>query len=90
MEKCRSCNSPGETVENCRARCVTYESRCILCNPKKQRVSNHQEEKEPRDGIYIGESSRTIAERTNEHFNDAESFERSHMLSNTGLNPTKS
>ena len=85
MEKCRSCNSPGETVENCRARCVTYESRCILCNPEKQRVSNPLEEKvqpeQPRDGIYIGESSRSIAERTNEHFNDAESFaKKSHVI----------
>ena len=69
MEKCRSCNSTGETAENYRARCVTYESRCILCNFETQRVSKHQEEKgqtqQPRDGIYIGESSRTIAERTN-------------------------
>ena len=75
MEKCRSCSSPGETVENCRARCITYESRCIMCNPETKKVSSHQEEKDqpgqPRDGIYIGESSRTIAERTNEHYNDA-------------------
>ena len=34
-----------------------------------------------RVGIYIGESSRSIAERTTEHFNDAESFSKgSHIV----------
>jgi hypothetical protein len=52
----------------------------------QERLQNHLARSEddwakPRDGIYIGESNRTIAERTNEHYNDAESFaKKSHII----------
>ena len=56
-----------------------------MCNPETKKVSSHQEEKDqpgqPRDGIYIGESSRSLAERCAEHFSDAASFsKKSHTV----------
>ena len=36
-------------------------------------TSNHQEQ--PRRGVYIGESSRSLYERSKEHLKDAESFD---------------
>ena len=38
--------------------------------------SSHQEEKQPsvRQGSYVGETSRSLFERTREHFGDADGF----------------
>ena len=47
QEKCRNCSPPEEVMDNCKSRCITYESRCILCNPEKQNkqdLSTPQEE----------------------------------------------
>ena len=47
QEKCRNCSPPVEVKDNCKARCITYESRCTLCNPDKQSkqdLSSLQEE----------------------------------------------
>ena len=41
-----------------------------------------------RVGIYIGESSRTLAERTSEHFHDADSFsKKSHIIKHWIISP---
>ena len=51
VEKCSQCNTWGEGKPNCKARCITYESRCTVCNPdnpnSKPTVSNHQEGETP-------------------------------------------
>ena len=85
-EECPICKQ-AENEEDCKARNITYESKCKLCNPK----SSHQEDDEdahpsgrkptPREGIYIGESSRSIHERAVEHLRDAKSFStKSHIV----------
>ena len=50
------------------------------CNPKK--ASSHEENQPAtRKGIFVGETSRTLYERANEHYKDAGNFsEKSHML----------
>ena len=62
-----------------------YESKCRVCNP----VSSHGEENDhpsiregnPREGIYIGETSRSLHERAVEHVRDAENFSpKSHIV----------
>ena len=65
---------------NCRAQSILYESKCEVCNPKP--TSSHQEDpsqQKPasRKGIYIGETSRTLYERSKEHLKDAEDFDPS-------------
>ena len=97
--KCIPCNSNNTKVQNCKARCIVYESSCEVCNPPSQEEdSSSQEEQQDEDtskagnqkvadhslgrvGIYIGETSRSLAERCAEHFGDAESFsKKSHMV----------
>ena len=64
---CPTCTSSDDKKPNCRARSLLYESSCTLCNPVQERKkSSHQEEEiKGRDGIYIGETSRSLNERTN-------------------------
>ena len=76
-EDCQPCGSRTERRPNCRAQSIMYESKCVVCNPNT--TSSRQEES--RQGIYIGESSRTLYERSKEHFKDAEDFNpSSHMV----------
>ena len=57
--------------QNCRSRNLVYESSCMLCNP----VSSRQEDQVgPREGIYIGETSRSLHECAVEHMKDAEAY----------------
>ena len=76
------CGRQAEERRNCRKQSLVYESRCALCNPKKN--SNHQEDNKEvvaRKGIYIGETSRTLHQRANEHYRDAKDLsEKSHIL----------
>ena len=85
-EECPICKQVG-TGEDCKSRNIMYESKCKLCNPP----TNPQEEDEdvhpsgrppiPREGIYIGESSRSIHERVVEHVRDAKTFStKSHIV----------
>ena len=67
---CPPCDSSNKR-ENCRSRNLVYESKCRVCNP----VSSHEEENDhpsgkkgsPREGIYIGETSRSLHEGAVEH-----------------------
>jgi hypothetical protein len=68
---CQPCESRTEKRPNCKAQSILYESKCVICNPSD--TSNHQEH--PRRGVYIGESSRSLYERSKEHLKDAESFD---------------
>jgi hypothetical protein len=82
---CPPCRKP-EGRENCKARSVVYESKCLICNP----ATSHEEEDDdqpsgrpqrPREGIYYGETSRSLYERAVEHERDAKSFSsKSHIV----------
>ena len=74
---CPTCVKP-EGREDCKARNIVYESKCLVCNP----ASSHGEDDDvraepsgrvytPREGIYIGESSRSLHEHAVEHVRDA-------------------
>ena len=72
---CYPCECNGEKRENCRAKNITYQSCCKECNTTSQpEHCDSGKEPEPREGIYIGESSRSLHERTMEHIKDAEDF----------------
>ena len=74
---CQPCESRTEKRPNCKAQSILYESKCVICNPSD--TSSRQEH--PRNGIYIGESSRSLYERSKEHLRDAESFDPgSHII----------
>ena len=77
---CPPCDGPGENKDNCRSRNLVYESCCTVCNPCTK-ASRRMEEKTPRSGVYIGETSRSIHERTVEHMRDVKSFShKSHIV----------
>ena len=75
---CPPCDSSEESNRgDCRARNLVYESSCTLCNP-----SIRQEDTQVgRKGVYIGETSRSIHERSKEHQKDASDFSvKSHQV----------
>ena len=80
--ECPPCTSNGEKRQRCRARNIVYETLCTLCNPETNRMEKRENEKAGRrKGIYIGESSRSIHERSREHERDAEGFsKKSHLV----------
>ena len=73
------CNiNPQDKLQNCRKRSILYQSVCTLCNP--QDVKNPQKPS-MRDGVYFGETSRSLAERAAEHYRDGRNFDKSsHMI----------
>ena len=91
-KECPVCNQ-AEAGADCKTRNVVYESKCKLCNPLPATQKDMNTEKEefqdepagrqppPREGIYIGESSRSIHERALEHVRDARTFSvKSHIV----------
>ena len=83
--ECPPCRKP-EGRENCKARNIVYESKCLVCNP----ATSHEDEvdvqpsggsQKPREGIYVGETSRSLHERALEHERDAKAFStKSHIV----------
>ena len=61
---------------------LIYDSSCTICNPATRKTNPSQEdEQKVREGIYYGETSRTLMERSQEHYRDAASFsKKSHII----------
>ena len=72
-DDCHTCNQGGEQKrkENCFKRNVLYEAVCGLCEDKKteegKRKNLRWNEKLPGRHIYVGETARSIFERSAEH-----------------------
>ena len=77
-EECQPCGRQDEeNIPNCKQSSILYESSCQICN----KDTNRKEEPSGRLGIYYGETSRSLFERSREHFKDAADFsEGSHMI----------
>ena len=77
-DDCHPCEG-SDKRSNCKQSSILYESRCKLCNPNLP--SSSLGEQTERIGIYYGETSRTLYERSKEHVNDADSFTQgSHIV----------
>ena len=84
---CPPCRKPEGRV-NCKARNLVYESKCLVCNPATSRVEDQELDDQPsgssvkpREGIYLGETSRSLHERALEHERDARAFStKSHIV----------
>ena len=73
-ESCYTCNQGGEDLQNCRKRNILYESICNECNPEeegKKKLEKFESFKK-QQGVYVGESARSIFERAGEHRRDAQ------------------
>jgi hypothetical protein len=79
-EDCQPCNAGEEKRQNCKLSNILYESKCELCNATEEDGKTSQVV-ENREGIYIGETSRSLYERSREHVRDATDFkEGSHII----------
>ena len=72
---CVMCNQGDEAIQDCRRRNVLYENKCTLCQV------GEGENKDNGRGVYIGESARSLYERSKEHEADKEARnEDSHQI----------
>ena len=75
------CAQGEETIEDCKRQNIVYESLCKECNPNKAKQSDPLMDNRDFPSIYVGESSRTLHERSSEHFRDyRKNAEESHMI----------
>ena len=60
---CYTCNQGDENLEDCKARNILYESKCTLCNPEDVKKKESSRKLGGVQGVYVGESSRSIYEQ---------------------------
>ena len=84
---CYTCGQGGEKLEDCKRRNVLYELSCTLCEKEEEENDErgHRRRKVRRGmqggAVYVGETGRSIFERSSEHVKDAQSQkEESHMV----------
>jgi hypothetical protein len=70
---CQPCLSRNEDRPNCKSQSILYESKCTICNPTKKKTSRNREQ--PKKGMFGGETSRSLYERSREHMKDAGDFD---------------
>ena len=84
---CFTCKQGDESLIDCKARSVLYESVCWACEKKEEALEKGKEDKKSKKalskhgGVYVGETARSLYERAGEHGDDAEKQdEDSHMV----------
>ena len=78
---CYTCTQGDEKLEDCKARNILYESKCTLCNPEDVKKKESSRKLGGVQGVYVGESARSIYERAVEHHGDMLARqEDSHMI----------
>ena len=79
-EDCITCTQGAEKLPNCKKASLVYENVCLECNPKAGAKEELKELKKDTPSVYIGETSRTIYERSKEHWSSWRSKkEESHI-----------
>ena len=82
--ECVPCGQAGDRKINCTQRNLVYESKCMDCNQveeKGRKKGSELEDTRDEPSIYVGETARSLAERSAEHWKDFESRDTdSHML----------
>ena len=69
-QDCTTCYQGAETLPNCTRQSVVYENVCAKCVPgarSKEPVETKDLDPE-KPALYVGETSRSIAERSREHW----------------------
>ena len=62
-----TCNQGGEVIQNCTKRSIVYENICLECNPTAK-AKGEVVPQASHPSIYVGESSRSLAERSEDHW----------------------
>ena len=81
-----TCNQEGEERPPCTLSSVVYESMCKTCNPSFAKKGDLETQESEQPSLYVGETSRSIQERAQEHWGDARRGDpKSHMVRHQGL-----
>ena len=87
-EDCHTCHQGGkqDKKEDCFRRNILYESRCGVCEDRREMAGGTKSSKKRKrtdltePNIYVGETSRSLYERTKEHIRDGQNrAEDSHI-----------
>ena len=70
-EDCTTCEQGAEELPNCTRKSIVYENICSVCNPGATKEGELVDVKEGAPSVYVGESSRSIFERSREHWEGA-------------------
>ena len=80
-KECRTCEQECEELPNCTRASVVYENICKECNEGAGNKGELKKVKEGAPSLYVGETSRSLFERTKEHWGAWESkSDKSHIL----------
>ena len=77
---CETCKQPDERKLDCFQRSVVYESACVICHPDGAKEKPGDKMIKDGKGIYVGETSRSIFERTFEHHGRARSLDEGSFM----------
>ena len=67
---CYTCSQGDEKLVDCKQRNFLYESICQVCNPEEEKSARKDGKVVSMEGVYVGESARSIYERAGEHWAD--------------------
>jgi hypothetical protein len=79
---CVPCSQQDESQQDCRRRNILYENQCQLCKVVLEKDGNERRGfQKAGQGLYIGETSRSLYERAKEHQRDRDAKEEdSHQV----------
>ena len=79
--ECITCLQEGEEMPPCSRKNLVYENICLECNPGATKGGDLETLKEGAPSLYIGETSRSIFERSREHWEGVRKGEEgNHMV----------
>ena len=67
-EDCTKCNQGSEELPNCKKASLVYENVCVRCNLEAGKKGELDKIKDDTPAVYIGETCRTVYERSKEHW----------------------
>ena len=78
---CTTCEQDVEELPDCTKKNLVYENICVSCNPGAVKKGELEEGRVDVPTIYVGETSRSIFERSKEHWEGArKGAENNHMV----------
>ena len=78
---CRTCEQVGEDLPQCTKTNLVYENICVDCNPGATGRGELEQVRVDVPTVYIGETSRSIYERSREHWEGAiKNCPKNHMI----------
>ena len=78
--ECITCSQPTDKAPPCTRPSLVYENVCLACNPGVEPGKKWEQKDEGEPSLYVGETSRSIQERSKEHWSGLRSkSEKNHI-----------